>query len=361
MLGCLLCGLLAFPARGEGILYSFDELGMSIEIPEGYVALTRDMDPDDPVLEAFGFTKEELDSLMEEQDAYFTAWDEDVEHEIGIFMIETPYGDFDQYSDSAMSTIITGLTKEFEVDRVIHGDWEIYSHSQARFLKVETSWMEDGEEYSDLRYFTACNGKMINMIMTSYSGPIGAGEEEILKAIVDSARFTDDSGDSEAPVSTSAPPDETPEYAGAFGGQEDQFWHSADQKDAAAYLWRQVLLSIFVSLIITVSLYSLPIFIYRFGIRKAPVEKKKAKRITIIYGICAFLVMSALLLSLGGDQIAGSAILLWSFINYRVLTAGGGGTQSKRAPSYCRICGNKLAPGNTYCDQCGAKVEKNVE
>ena len=73
--------------------------------------------------------------------------------------------------------------------------------------------------------------------------------------------------------------------------------------------------TLIVSLIFTIAVYSLPILIYRYGIKKQALPEKKAKKITIIYGIIAFFVMAILL---GGAP--GGAILLWSFVNYKVLT-----------------------------------------
>ncbi len=81
---------------------------------------------------------------------------------------------------------------------------------------------------------------------------------------------------------------------------------------------------IILSLILTVAIYSLPIIIYRYGIRKRAMEKKAAKRLTIIYGIAAFFVMTLIVTALGGTASAGGAIFLWSFVNYRMLTRGVG-------------------------------------
>lgn len=74
-------------------------------------------------------------------------------------------------------------------------------------------------------------------------------------------------------------------------------------------------LGFILSLIFTIAIYSFPIIIYRYAIKKQPIPEKKAKKITIIYGIIAFIVMAVLL---GGAP--GSAIILWSTVNYKMLT-----------------------------------------
>ena len=77
----------------------------------------------------------------------------------------------------------------------------------------------------------------------------------------------------------------------------------------------------FLSLLLTMIIYSLPIFVYRYLIRKLPVEHKKATIITIVYAIIGFTIMVLLLFRFGGSP-NGTAIFVWSFINYKMLTHG---------------------------------------
>lgn len=81
-------------------------------------------------------------------------------------------------------------------------------------------------------------------------------------------------------------------------------------------------ISIFMSLIFTIAVYSLPIVIYRYGIRKAPMEKKKAKIVTIVYAIFALFVMFLILVAITGKTPSSAAIFLWSYANYRMLIDG---------------------------------------
>lgn len=84
--------------------------------------------------------------------------------------------------------------------------------------------------------------------------------------------------------------------------------------------WGILLSTILIDLLLTVSLYSLPIIIYRYAVRKAPVELKLANRITIIYGVCVFILMTVLISwATDGEEHAGAAIIIWSEINHRIL------------------------------------------
>lgn len=77
-----------------------------------------------------------------------------------------------------------------------------------------------------------------------------------------------------------------------------------------------------ISLLVTVVVYTVPIIFYRFGIKKSAIPRKKAKRITIIYGICSFIFIAILISALGGSSSVGSIPFLWIYINYRILISG---------------------------------------
>lgn len=152
--------------------------------------------------------------------------------------------------------------------------------------------------------------------------------------------------------------------------------------------------------------------IYRYAIKKEPVDSHKAKWITIIYGIASFIVMSILQYMLN-EKIAGYAIMFWSFVNYRMLIGGtkkyvtvypsnknesstertydcdlykypvlGVGNvdidddvshisgdkgimsddsteimfQDGSDINFCHKCGNKLQPDSEFCNKCGIKI-----
>ena len=133
------------------------------------------------------------------------------------------------------------------------------------------------------------------------------------------------------------------EYPQKQGGGTVNGYSATSQWSVGDYL--------LISLMITVVVYSLPIIIYRKAIRKKPVEPKKAKRITIIYGIFAFLLMTVLVNLINGGGAAGGAIVLWSYINYRILTGGkaaedpeGEKTENADSPAVLPTDGEGAAP-----------------
>lgn len=170
--------------------------------------------------------------------------------------------------------------------------------------------------------------------------------------------------------------------------------------------------NILLNLVITIAIYSLPIIFYRYDIKRTPVERKKAKIITIIYGICAFIILAIIIFATGGTSISVIAFFFWSWVNYRILISGTPAppppddaptktvlppdelpsgtpqppttsalnitdishatvennppTTSKKLSNafflpevrYCRKCGNSLLPDSDFCSKCGTPVIK---
>jgi uncharacterized protein (DUF1697 family) len=110
-----------------------------------------------------------------------------------------------------------------------------------------------------------------------------------------------------------------PEISAYTAPQTSSYYTPASSRSSSSGLTAE---GVILSLIITVAVYSLPIIIYRYGIRKRPMEKSAAKKLTIIYGIVAFIVMTLIVVAMGGNASVGGAIFLWSAINYAMLTKG---------------------------------------
>ena len=190
LLVCLLIIIITTVAFAVGTdTYKIDELGMSIAIPSDYVVFTRDIDANDPNLSLYGLTKDSMSSLLSSSNVYLNAWDSDVNYEIIVNMIDSPLGDFNKISDTALSILATSLESEYIKSGITSLKSEVYQHAQAKFLKIYISQPIADSTIYGLQYSTVYANKAINITMQSYSGTINVSKENILKSIVDSVVF----------------------------------------------------------------------------------------------------------------------------------------------------------------------------
>jgi len=129
---------------------------------------------------------------------------------------------------------------------------------------------------------------------------------------------------------------------------------------------------ILANIFITITIYSFPIIIYRYAIKKAPIEPRRAKKISIIYAIIALLIIIILadILKLP-DTVLGSGTLgLGGFINYKMLTSGKNTSQNASNNSavyyanpviqndtiYCVQCGKVIPRSSNFCRHCGRSL-----
>lgn len=134
---------------------------------------------------------------------------------------------------------------------------------------------------------------------------------------------------------------------------------SAGNSKSVQELWSSFSFdNIAVSLIITVSVYSLPIVIFRYAVLKKPVDSKKAKRITVIYGIIAFIVMSIIILKINRRGTAGIGAVQTEGGLKTVETTISSENEEDRQPTFrfCHKCGKKLFPDSVFCHGCGTKI-----
>lgn len=201
---CLVFCLLPMSVFAANSTYELDELGMSIEVPSGHVVFTRDIKSNDPNLSAYGLTKDGLYSLMLEQNIYLNTWDEDINYEIIVTMIDSPLEDFNQLSDTSLAVLTPTMSKEYESAGITYIKSDIYQHNQAKFIKIYISQPNNGDTVYGLQYYTVYNGKAINVTLQSYSGKIDSNKEAIIQEIVDTVRFETEPHLSSPPVQTKA-------------------------------------------------------------------------------------------------------------------------------------------------------------
>lgn len=111
---------------------------------------------------------------------------------------------------------------------------------------------------------------------------------------------------------------------------------------------------ILVSLFLTATVYTLPIMIYRYCIKKEPINKRKAKIITVICAIIGFIILSVIKMILANEVATGGGLLLWSFVNYKILTYEKFSSESTKEEimNRCEELRGKQIELTKYLDNC---------
>lgn len=187
---CLSLCLLPAAAFAESTSYYLDEVQMSIDIPAELIVVTRDTDESE--LSKYGLSKEQFSAFMNEHSMYLDAFDYVLErnYELYVFMADTKIvEDMNRVSYDTYSWIKSRIMEEFEELGAFDIRHEDYQGSKANFIKIYYSILVDGQMHDKLRYVTIKNGKTIAIEIISASGEIEPSHEQLLKEIVDSARF----------------------------------------------------------------------------------------------------------------------------------------------------------------------------
>lgn len=177
-------------AAQAAVRYELAEVGISIELPEDYITITRETPADDPAYEAFIWDKETMDALFEQQESYLNSSSLDYSKEISVTMAPMPLiKDFSWLNEANLETLAASFAPVLEEMGGTYLRSELYQHSQAKFIKIYAEATLDGSSYDVLKYYTVYDSKAININFFSYVEDLGEEEEMLIKAVVDSVRF----------------------------------------------------------------------------------------------------------------------------------------------------------------------------
>lgn len=145
-------------------------------------------------------------------------------------------------------------------------------------------------------------------------------------------------------------------------------------------------LDFLLSLIITITVYSLPIIIARYVVIRRPIERKTAKIICAVYAFFGLAIMTMLVHLIDGEDatVTGGGLLLWSYVNYKLLTTGADRRKSivvsasqtmtlphdydsnltAPQPAAAPKVGDTQRPSSskeTYCKRCGSLISSKAK
>lgn len=318
----LLCALLLVPAfAAETTTWRVMDL-FTIEIPSELAVFTRNTPEYSPNLIKWGLTKSALLSQLEEHNTYLLGLIGDPNgdfYEFDICIVSGMEGDFNELSDAQMDMLLSDLQNECEQSGATWQSAKIVSHDQVKFIDVFTSRTVEGNELFMQDFVTLHDDRVIYIKLTSYAGEIGSKWTKMLEEMAASVRFLEE----QAPPEAAAPAsNESESVAPAPEPIAPKSGRSASNPWT---VWNFLTADMVLGLLVAAFAYSLPIFLVRYGILKAPLARKKALLLALLYGGVVFLSIGSILFALDWSVLlpgVGIAILAWSAANFGILFLG---------------------------------------
>ena len=170
--------------------YNLSLLGLKVTVPSGYLVITRDTPASDSVFDELGITRSEIISLFKERNIYLNAISDEYDEEIVVTMSENSIKNFTLFSDAQLKEMMSDWIDQFEALGIKVSKYEIYHHSQAKFLKIY--YTDTTKSVHAVQYYTIYDSKAMNFTMRSYTGSLSSRQEKAIKKMVDSIKYNTD-------------------------------------------------------------------------------------------------------------------------------------------------------------------------
>ena len=346
--------------------FTLNELGMTVNIPNDLYVFTRDMTPQNTNPAAFGLKNEYFDIYFKQHDVYLNAVADQVSYEINISMVSPPgvqsISDFNRLSENDLKTFMQSQIVVYQVATYQYGTPEIYTgNAGAKFIKNDIVIDNpNGNKTYGVRYFTIHDGKGIGIELTTYSTANIALLMPMLTKLLDNATFAKDtvqpaspsalpsasagsSASAQAGTSASKPSaslqPSTGTQSSAKPSASASVVPSAAVKPSTSaapssgtvlgaasglfgFLGDNEYLQYGVLLLVTFILMTVPMLIYRFAVRKEPLNKGKGALVAGIDGLVFAALGVAYFLFLKGSLAILACVVLWAVVNFLILTLG---------------------------------------
>ncbi len=183
--------------------YKMDELGLEVSFPSDFTVITEDISSSAPIFDRLGTTKSAVISKFKSENIYMNAIPNNSStEEIVVTMTNGVVDNLSVFSDGTLKTLASSLTKEYENYGITVTKYDIYQHSQAKFIRVY--FTDTANSAYGLQYYTNYDAKAMNFTMRSYDGPISSRQEKTIKTVVDSIKYNTDPPSADPPEQTNS-------------------------------------------------------------------------------------------------------------------------------------------------------------
>lgn len=178
---------LSFSALGETTSYTIEEFDLTVEIPEGYCLITPDIAPDDPLLEMYGMSAEDVANMFDMMPLYMDAVKADGTGEITVTIQDTELPDYNLLDETTLKTLLDEMSAqsgEMGID-IIASD--ICEFSGIRFTRscFESDLLMD----CGVQYYTVLDGHSYSFAMHVYGDTLPEADGALMENFVRNAKF----------------------------------------------------------------------------------------------------------------------------------------------------------------------------
>ncbi|MBE6810081.1 MAG: zinc ribbon domain-containing protein [Ruminococcaceae bacterium] len=183
----ILSAFLPTTASAANGRYRIEEAKLEVTIPATYTVITRNTPSNAEIFTRLGLSYSAFMSNMKSGSIYLDAVSDSHSEEIVFTCQENIISDFSLLSDTLLNTLATTTINEMEKLGISVIKYDIYHHSQAKFLRIY--WSDSANFRYGLQYYTVRDNTAMNFTLQSYEGSINSRQESVMKTVVDSVEY----------------------------------------------------------------------------------------------------------------------------------------------------------------------------
>ena len=177
------------------VFTEIEELNLTVDVPDNYHLLTRDIGENDPYLKEIGVTYDELLVHFRASDIYLNGIDYDNLSEFILTMREIPESqaiyDLSNLSDEELKEAINYFLNYSEMsEEKLYYDSNILKTDSATFLALKFRNRDGVYIAEGIQYYTVHNGQAINLIFSAYDNSYIETAFEDMDKMIKSVKFT---------------------------------------------------------------------------------------------------------------------------------------------------------------------------
>ena len=177
--------------------HDLPDANLSVSLPDGWAIITPNAVIANPnIVDPASIPA--VQQSMTAGNTFAAALDQGIHTEIDVVVVDPQPGaqrvwSFTEYADAYMDTLGAQVASQISTANVAVTYQNSYAAGGQKYLVLSGSQSGDTNYYQ--QYYTIVNGRMTSIVLHSYTGPLTADQQALLKSIVDTVKFTNITAD----------------------------------------------------------------------------------------------------------------------------------------------------------------------